>query len=157
MHSKQGNCFALHNPGDPQTTLPSPGSLPSFPTRTPLSPSCTTLAIVWTSKLLTLCSIAYKKLTVVSSSPFPSQRFWGKSFPCAIPWVLIHSFSLALSLLFTALFSPKSTLRSSYFQDEAVLPSQSSDRFLECSLWFHIYLAVFKGQGKLRAPSLLPS
>lgn len=31
IYSKQGNCFSLRNLGDPQTILPTPRSLPSFP------------------------------------------------------------------------------------------------------------------------------
>lgn len=37
IHSKQGNCFFLCNPGVLQTMLPSPGSPPSSPTETPVS------------------------------------------------------------------------------------------------------------------------
>ena len=37
MHSKQENCVSQCDPGDPQTTLPTPGPPPSFP-EAPLSP-----------------------------------------------------------------------------------------------------------------------
>ena len=125
MHSNQRNCFSLCKPRDPQTTLPDPGSPPSFPTETPLSTPAI-LAIVQTSETSDSVLSYLQKLAVFNLSPFPSQWFGGRIFLVKFLHTLSLFFFFSHSSLHhqstlsirapTALLTHKSTLCSSYLQ-----------------------------------------
>lgn len=86
--SQRENNFSPGGPGDPQTILPAPRPLPSFPTGATLTPP----VMMHTSETsdFELCCLC--KLVVVSLSPFPSKWFWGRVFLLQSP---VHSLSFS--------------------------------------------------------------
>lgn len=146
MHSRQGNCVSLCNPVDPQTALSAPRSLPSFTTEAKHD-----LGDGVDLQNFRLCALTliktYGGQLLFSQSMVLGNSSSVQSSACAftlslfLPHFYLHDQG---SLPFTApqvLFSPKSTLCSSYIprcgcfstSNCAVLFSQSSDRFYVCS------------------------
>ena len=75
MHSKEGSCLSLYDPGDAQPTLSAPRPLP-FSTGAPLCPVGSTTVIVQTSKTSDFELCCFVK-TCNYQSIFPCQWFWG--------------------------------------------------------------------------------
>lgn len=106
----QGEPLPLCNPGDPQTTLPTPGSPPSSPTGTLPSPSGTTLGMAWTFRL---CPLLIKTCGIQLLSFSPSVTLGKEFFLCNSVIVRYHSIFLFLSLLLLSLWSLLSPLAAS--------------------------------------------
>ena len=132
LHSKKRDCFSPCNPGDPQTTLSTLWSPPSFPIGALSSQPGMTLAMAQTSKTSDFSLCCLQQLVVVSRFPFPGQ-FWRSVFLVQSPAYASLSLSLSVCLFLLSLtliplydqgslsfatpavlFSPKSTLCSSY-------------------------------------------
>ena len=118
MHSKQENCVSQCDPGDPQTTLPTPGPPPSFP-EAPLSPPGHASDFFAFFGSPCLCN-----LRCLAPLDFPVNGL-GKCFSYVVLWALLSlspslSVSQSLSSLHdqgslpsaapTILFFPKSRL-----------------------------------------------
>ena len=173
-HSKQGNCFSLFDPRDPQAAY----CRAQVYSPTAQFPRCKPDNFAGLQNFRICVPLFIENWQHTNPLLFPCQRFWGVVFLCSPLSVFSPFFSSAFSVSpphvllppqsgFLCLGSTPSSFLSQILHSAyllwviflicrcTALFSKTSDQFLGCSEWFDNYLGVFEGGGKLMVALVL--